>query len=222
MNNKYTQFNFTPYETHMLVWDKITENNRVLDLGCASGYFAKELLKKNCRVWGIDADEQVVKEAKKYCIDAKVIDFDDIDTLPFKKSFFDYILLLDILEHLRNPDKLLKLLRKYLKRDGKIIISVPNVAFISIRLALLRGKFDYRKIGIMDETHLHFYTKKSLIDLIRKSGWKIVDFDTASGFSQITLIGKYLKHIPKYWQYRITKLMPTVLGYQFIGVCTVR
>ncbi len=217
--SKYTVFNPTPYEAHRLVFEKIRPDSKVLDLGCASGYFAKELLKKNCRVWGIDADKEAVAEAKKYCVDAKVMDLDEFSPR-FNRGAFDYILLLDVLEHLRNPDKLLKSLRNYLEKEGTIIISVPNVAFISLRLALLRGKFEYQKTGIMDESHLHFYTKKALIDLITKCGLKIVDFDAASGFSQITLIGKYLNSIPKYWQYRITKLFPTLLGYQFIIVCS--
>ena len=220
MAKKYTEFNNTPYEAHRLVWERIGEKSNILDLGCARGYFAKDLLKKNCRVWGIDADKEAIAEAKKYCVETKVVDLDNSNSLPFKNNSFDYILLLDVLEHLRNPEKLLKSLKRYLKMDGKVIISVPNIAFLSIRLALLWGKFDYKKTGIMDESHLHFYTKKTLIDLITKCGLKIIDFDTASGFSQITLIGKYLNHVPKYWQYRITKLFPAILGYQFIAVCS--
>ncbi len=225
--SKYTVFNNTPYEAHRLVLERIKPNSKILDLGCARGYFAKELLKKNCRVWGVDSDKEAIEEAKKYYVEAQVADLDSISPgrspfghLPGVKDFkFDYILLLDVLEHLKNPEKLLKSFKKYLKNDGKIIISVPNIAFLSIRLALLRGKFDYQKTGIMDESHLHFYTKKTLIDLITKCGLRIIDFDTASGFSQITLIGKYLNRIPKYWQYKITKLFPTLLGYQFIIVC---
>lgn len=220
MNSKYTSFNHTPYEAHWVVREKIREDSDVLDLGCASGYFAKELLQKNCRVWGIDADKGAIAEAKKYCKEVRVVDLDDFSPRFNRGGIkFDYILLLDVLEHLRNPDKLLKSLRRYLKSGGKVIISVPNIAFISLRLSHMMGKFDYQKTGIMDESHVHFYTKKTLIDLITKCGLKIIEFDVASGFSQITLIGKYLNRIPKYWQYRITRLFPTILGYQFIIVC---
>src|SRR3989338_5388597 len=155
MAKKYTEFNNTPYEAHRLVWERIGEKSNILDLGCARGYFAKELLKKNCRVWGIDADKGAVQEAKKYCVDAKVADLDELSSR-LNRDTFDYILLLDVLEHLRNPHRLLKLLRKYLKKDGEIIVSVPNIAFISLRLSHMAGKFDYKKTGIMDESHLHF------------------------------------------------------------------
>src|SRR3989344_7324364 len=211
--SKYTVFNHTPFEAHVMVFERIKPSSKILDLGCASGYFAKELLKKNCRVWGMDADKEAVQEAKKYCVEVKVADLDELSSR-LNRDTFDYILLLDVLEHLKNPEKLLKLLKKYLNRDGEIIVSVPNIAFISLRLSHMAGKFDYKKTGIMDESHLHFYTKKTLIDLITKCGLKIIDFDTASGFSQITLIGKYFNSVPKYWQYRITKLFPALLGYQ--------
>ncbi len=237
---KYTTFNLTPFETHMLVYERIKSGSDVLDVGCATGYFAKELMKKNCKVWGIDWDKNAIKEAKKYCEEVYMVDLERISDpstirgvmasqvqpatsevssgfLPFKKKF-DYILLLDVIEHIKNPESVLNILKKYLKKNGKIIVSTPNIAFISIRLSLLFGKFNYQKMGIMDENHIHFYTKKTLLELINKCGLKLLELDTASGFSQITKIGKYLNYIPKYWQYKITKIFDTLLGYQFVAV----
>lgn len=215
---KYSTFNPTPYETHMLVYESIVPESTVLDIGCATGYFAKELNKKNCRVWGMDSDGIALTQAKKYCRKTFFCDLEKIKSIPFGMKF-DYILLLDVIEHLHNPRNILTLSQKYLKKDGRTIISTPNIAFISIRVALLFGRFKYRKLGIMDEKHIHFYTKSSLIDLLKKSGLKIENIDTASGFSQITIIGKYLNMIPKYWQYRITKIWDTFLSYQFIAYC---
>lgn len=216
----YSTFNPIPYETHMLVYENITSDSTVLDIGCATGYFARELKKKNCRVWGMDSDRVALIQAKKYCKDTFLLDLETCSgvTLPFRRKF-DYILLLDVIEHLHNPENILALVNKHLKKDGRIIISTPNIAFISIRLALLFGRFRYRNLGIMDEKHIHFYTKSSLIDLLQKSGLYIERIDAASGFSQITKIGKYLNIIPKYWQYRITKMWDTLLGYQFIAYC---
>lgn len=222
MRNKYTQFNKTPYESHMLVYDLIKNGSKVLDVGCAEGYFAKELQKKNCSVWGIEIDSYAAKKAKKFCKEVFVRDIDKINTLPLKKGFFDYILLLDIIEHLKDQLSLLKFIQLYLKKGGSIIISTPNIAFISIRLGLLTGHFDYQKMGIMDKTHLHFYTKTSLQEIIKNSGLVVDKIDVASGFSQITLCGKYLNHIPKYWQYNITKLWDTLLAYQFIALCSIK
>jgi len=216
---KYSQFNPTPYESHMLVYGRIERGSEVLDIGCAAGYFAKKLKEKQCRVWGIDSDKQSAQIAQKYCQKVIVADLEQIKKLPFRKKF-DYILLLDILEHLENPPSVLNLIKPCLESTGKVIVSVPNIAFLSVRLALLFGNFNYQKLGILDENHLHFYTKKTFQKLLKDSGFKIEEIEASSGFSQITKIGKYLNHIPKYWQYKITRLRDTLLAYQFIAVCT--
>ncbi|OGG12676.1 hypothetical protein A3D77_04125 [Candidatus Gottesmanbacteria bacterium RIFCSPHIGHO2_02_FULL_39_11] len=217
---KYTVFNPTPFESHRLVLDKINENSKVLDLGCATGYFDRELIKKDCEVYGVDVDAESVKEAKKYCRKTAVLDLERTKRFPFGKNSFDYILMLDLIEHLKNPENLLITSKKYLKKEGKIIISTPNIAFISIRLALLRGKFQYSNLGIMDETHVKFFTRSTLEKLIKDSGLKIAEMDCSSGFSQITQIGKYLNYLPKYIQYEITRRWMSFLAYQFIVTCT--
>lgn len=222
MKAKYTSFNSVPYESHMLVFKEIAAGSKVLDMGCASGYFARELKKKNCRSWGVDNDKEALKIAKKYCEEVALQDLDQPLQLPFKKKFFDDILLLDVLEHLKNPELLLEQIKPFLGPNGKMIISVPNIAFISIRLALLRGKWQYVKTGIMDESHLRFFTKNTLTHLIDQCGYHLDKIDVASGFSQITLIGKYLNKLPKRWQYEITRLFPTLLGYQFIAIVSLR
>lgn len=236
----YTSFNPTLYETHTLVYARIEPGSEVLDVGCATGYFAKKLLEKDCKIWGIDSDKEATKVAKKYCEEVIVADLEALTNpftpgesssgrktslrntpsvfLPFRKKF-DYILLLDVIEHLRNPKSVLQMLKPYLKSYGKLIISTPNIAFISVRLSFVLGKFIYKDFGILDKSHLHFYTKKTFIELINSCGLKIIDMDVASGFSQITKIGKYLNYIPKYWQYKITKRLNTLLGYQFIAIC---
>lgn len=214
---KYSLFNPTPYEAHQLIFDKIPSGSAVLDIGCATGYFAQELKKKSCKTWGVDIDAEALNFAKKYCNDVFQADLNSLKTLPFKKNSFDVILLMDVIEHLTNPNQLLSGIKQYLKPSGKLILSTPNIAFLSIRLALLRGKFEYTKMGIMDETHVKFYTKKILLGLLSKNGWKLQTLDMSSGFSQITAIGKYLNYIPKSVQYQITKNFDTLLAYQFIG-----
>ncbi|MCL4338977.1 class I SAM-dependent methyltransferase [Patescibacteria group bacterium] len=218
MKLKYNHFNIVPFETHMLVYDKIKTGSKVLDAGCASGYFARELKKKNCKVWGIDSDKNAIRQAKRYCVDTFAADVETLSSIPFRQKY-DYILLLDVIEHLKNPNHILQTAKKYLNTKGEIIISTPNIAFLSSRLSHFAGKFEYRDTGIMDNNHIHFYTKKSLIDLIKRNGLKLKTFDTASGFSQISWFGHYLNHIPKIWQYKITRLFDTLLAYQFIAFC---
>jgi len=89
---------------------------------------------------------------------------------------FDYILIGDVLEHLENPGSILSLLNKFLKINGRLVMSLPNVAHYSMRFGLLFGDWDMAETGILDKTHLHFYTLKSAKELLKNSGWKIVDF----------------------------------------------
>ena len=222
MNLKYTEFNFTLYEVHTMVFSRIEERSKVLDIGCATGYFAKELQNKNCKTWGVEVDREAAKVAEKYCERVEVADLEREKKLPFKKGVFDYVLFLDVLEHARNPQEILQYSNQFLKRDGYIIISTPNIAHISMRLKLLFGNFDYEKKGIMDETHIHFYTRKTLQELIQKSGLYCSELIYSSDFGQLPYVGRFLKKIPKVYQYLITRIISTLLGVQFIAICSKR
>lgn len=219
---KYTTFNNREYEVHKLVCDLIREESFVLDIGCSNGYFGKELQKRNCKTWGVEVDCEAVKVAEQYCEKIEVADLEKEKKLPFKKGMFDYILFLDVLEHVRNPQENLHYFSQFLKPDGKILLSTPNIAHISVRLKLLFGNFDYEKKGIMDEAHVHFYTRKTLQELIQKSGLYCTELLYSSDFGQLPFVGRIAKKIPKIYQYVITRSMPTLLGVQFVAICTKR
>lgn len=216
---KYTKFNPISYESHMLVYDKVREKSKVLDVGCATGYFAKKLKEKDCKVWGIEQNPEAAKIARKYCEKVVVADIESSRKLPLSEKFFDYILFLDLLEHLRDPAKVLSFFTSYLAEGGYIIISAPNVAHISIRTRLLMGKFNYEKLGIMDETHLRFFTKSTLIKMIENSGLEVQEIDYSSDLGQLPALSRITKHIPKILQYKITRLFDTLLAVQFIVLC---
>ena len=222
MTIKYSKFNPIPYEAHVVVLGKIRKKSRVLDIGCATGYFAKKLQEKKCQVWGVDTNKKAATAARKYCQEVIIGDVENMGSRPVKKNFFDYILFLDILEHLKNPLNVLSSFLKQAKKEGIIIISVPNIAHISIRLRLLFGHFDYEKMGIMDEFHLHFFTKKTLLKLINQAGLKIIDLDYSADFGQVPFLGKFARKIPKKYQYLITRIFNTILAVQFIAVCEKR
>jgi 2-polyprenyl-3-methyl-5-hydroxy-6-metoxy-1,4-benzoquinol methylase len=101
-----------------------------------------------------------------------IVDLDD-QKLPKFDNKFDLIVLGDVLEHLKRPDIILKNLKELLASHGRIIISVPNIAQIKIRLKLLLGNFDYQDYGIMDRTHLKFFTQKTIKNLIIQAGYQI-------------------------------------------------
>lgn len=215
---KYSQFNCREYETHKLIFDLIPRNTYVLDLGCASGYFSKELLKKSCVIDGVDSDIRYLKEARKYCRNTFLCDFENIKECTLPTRQYDVILLMDVLEHIKNRS-ILSEIHKLVRSEGEFVLSTPNIAHISVRMNLLFGKLRYTKTGILDESHVHFYTKETLIEELESSNWQIQSITTSSDFGQIPVIGRFARHIPKRIQAIITGLFPTLFGVQWIVVC---
>lgn len=180
----------------------VPSGSRVLDLGCWTGRLGEKLKKeKGCFVVGVDIDGEALSGAEKREDKVLAIDLDQPERLmkALESEVFDYILALDVLEHLKNPGKLLSSLKIFLKKNGKMIVSVPNVANIDVRLSLLLGKFEYMRSGILDETHLRFFTFSSIKSLLEKSGWKI---------EKVYSNGRKLR-----------KVWPGLFAFQFIFVC---
>lgn len=167
---KYNGYNPT-------VYNLIAPNSIVLDVGCATGKLGMNLSKnKNCICYGIEYDKESAEEAKKYnkiVVEISLDNLKDIDSLPFQKEFFDYIVFADVLEHLKYPEEVLGPFKKYLKKEGKIICSIPNIAYYKKRLMLLFGNFEYEDYGICDRTHLRFFTYNSMIKLFERNSLKV-------------------------------------------------
>ena len=216
MKYHYDEFNKNEYESHRLALGCIDPGSKILDVGCATGYFARQLTKKNCETWGVDNDKLALKKASKYCKKVILSNVDEVSSLTVPKKYFDYIVILDVIEHLRQPKNILSLAKHYLKDGGKIIISVPNIAHASIRWMLLKGEFRYTTTGILDETHVHFYTQKSIIDLLKKMGYKIIKIIPTNGMCKVPLLYIITDRLPTSWQYRLVELIPDLFSYQFI------
>ncbi len=147
----------------------VGENKRVVDFGCATGYFARFLTNKGCQVTGVEVNSQAAKSAEQYCEKVIVADLDFVslaEILP--EQAFDVAVFGDVLEHLRNPWRVLKETRELLKPEGYVVVSIPNIAHGAIRLALLQGDFEYMELGILDNTHLRFFTRKTVETLFER------------------------------------------------------
>ncbi len=156
----------------------IGENKRVIDFGCATGYFARLLTNRGCEVIGVEVNPKAAKVAKKYCDKVIVADLDfvslnDILSKHILDKKFDVAVFGDVLEHLRNPWKVLEETRNILELQGYVVASIPNIAHGAIRLALLQGNFEYKQLGILDNTHLRFFTRKTVEELFEDSGYLI-------------------------------------------------
>jgi 2-polyprenyl-3-methyl-5-hydroxy-6-metoxy-1,4-benzoquinol methylase len=174
---KYTRFNDEPGSAHMLVVDLVPEGARVLEFGCATGYMSEVLkTRKRATVTGIEIEAEAGELAKEHCKrviigDAEELDYDEL----LGDERFEAILFVDVLEHLKEPGDLLRRIRPFLADDGVVLASIPNIAHGSVRLALLAGEFRYRRTGLLDDTHVRFFTRAGIHDLFESSGFVIAD-----------------------------------------------
>lgn len=221
MNSPY-QLNLSPFDAHTKLLHFVGENKRVLDVGCASGYLAELLKAQDCTVVGIEPDPQAAAQARHHCEEVLCGDVERMEFLPRFASFFDVILMGDVLEHMRDPGQALRSLRGYLKPDGAFVISTPNVANYAIRFSLLFGRFDYRDQGIMDRSHVRFFTWTTLKKLLKDSGLDIQEEEITPGLfcwrpyhlTVSRLIYKF--SALGEWEYKLARTFKTLFAFQFI------
>jgi 2-polyprenyl-3-methyl-5-hydroxy-6-metoxy-1,4-benzoquinol methylase len=211
----YTE-KFSPYSSHRRIIDSVAPGSRVLDVGCAGGYMARALADKGCTVVGVDSHDD--PGAKQACARYYVADLDGGDWQPEERDF-DYVLFADVLEHLRDTS-ILERCKKWLRPGGRIIASTGNIALWFMRLQLLTGRFTYSPRGILDETHVHLYTRDSFRDLIKTAGfeiekedWTVIPVekiaDMVPAFAQATSVIDAI-------QYQIARWKPELFAYQFV------
>ncbi len=186
----------------------VPEGSKVLEIGCATGFMGEYLIKKkNCQVFGVELGRDEAEIAKTKLSRVVVGDIEDFQTFLQVKKFgkFDIIFATALIEHLKDPWNALKTWKVLLKPKGAIIISTSNIAHWSIRLSLLKGEFIYDKYGILDNTHLRFFTTKSFRKLVKDCGYTIeysgLDAE-GGGYPKVSLIG--------------SKLFPNLFTYQMV------
>jgi 2-polyprenyl-3-methyl-5-hydroxy-6-metoxy-1,4-benzoquinol methylase len=164
--------------TLALQFEMIGRDKNVLELGCATGRVTRYLtVRLGCRVTGVEFDPQAAELARPFCQRLVVGDLEADATLRQAAGAYDIILAGDVLEHLREPARVLAALHNSLKPGGYWVISVPNVAHWSVRKELLRGRFDFTDTGVMDQTHLRWFTVKTLSEMIAQAGYAVKYLD---------------------------------------------
>ncbi len=204
-----------PFSSHTKIINLVERGKTVLDVGCSKGFLAEELKKKGCTITGVDNNREDLREAGKYYDRTFLLDIEN-DAI---KGKYDIIILGDILEHLSEPEKVLKNIIKSLNKEGYIILSVPNIANIYARLKLLFGNFDYEEKGIFDKTHLRFFTIKSFNKLIREAGYSVIKFDSTPIpiYLSFPNVSKSLLKPFYYLLNILNKLYPRMFAYQLIA-----
>ena len=149
------------------------ETIHVLEIGCGLGATLAEIqyLYPNAQVYGMELVPEVVTVGKKV-LNVVQGDIEKID-VPFDNVEFDYIILADVLEHLHNPENILRKLTKRLKKGGAFLCSIPNIMNLSVLYPLVCGSFVYEDSGILDRTHLRFFPLDSIYRLFNQCGFDI-------------------------------------------------
>ena len=160
--------------THARVVQLVGTNKKVLELGCSTGFMSRVLRERGCHVVAVEEDAAAAERARPSCARVIVGDVERLDLgRALGKARFDVIVAADVLEHLKDPLRLLRGLKRFLADDGWVVASLPNVAHGSVRLALLGGEFRYNPTGLLDRTHLRFFTRDSLQKLFDDAGFLI-------------------------------------------------
>jgi 2-polyprenyl-3-methyl-5-hydroxy-6-metoxy-1,4-benzoquinol methylase len=172
---KYTQFQDDPASTHSKIVSLVPPATRVLEFGCATGYMTEVLRSRlGCTVVGIEIDRDAAALAEQHAERVIVGDAETIDyAAELAGEEFDVVMFADVLEHLKEPVDVLRRVRPFVAENGVVVASIPNIAHASVRLALLGGEFRYREWGLLDDTHLRFFTRASIQDLFEETGYVV-------------------------------------------------
>lgn len=199
------------------VMDRIKENGSVLDIGCGNGKFSGYLKRmKNSNITGIEISEKMARNAKRKLNKVIVGNIED-ENMHLPNSKFDQILLMDILEHTFNPELVLKKIIPVLKKNGEILVTLPNIANWKIRMGLMMGKFEYTESGILDDGHIRFFTYKSAVGLFDNVGLEFEFVDSVCTFPDFILKIQNRLPVLKLTDF-LSRSFPHFFAHQFLFV----
>src|SRR5438477_3227694 len=201
----------------ILRWLGAGQGRRLLDVGAADGLLSRQLTERGWRVTAIEGDPALAQAGARHCERMITLNLDR--EIPLGEGPFDVIVYGDVLEHLVDPLRVLVELDRSLGPNGVVIISVPNIAHLWIRLLLLVGRFDYLDRGILDQSHLRFFTERSLRAMLADAGLSIERFSaTPAPLYQILPVSWHRKLVAATHSINavIARKVRRLLGYQFI------
>jgi glycosyltransferase involved in cell wall biosynthesis len=191
---------------------------KILDVGVATGYLERELQARGHSVTGIEPNPEWAAEARGYCHELLEGSVESLD-LSGSNEKFDCVVMADVLEHLADPKSALEKVIPTLKPEGRAIISIPNFANLYVRLLVLFGLFSYQPKGILDATHLRFFTLRSIRLLVEEAGLEILSVRVTPlpmphlfpRLSRQAWFRRFCSGLD-----RVTRMLPGLLAYQFI------
>lgn len=194
----------------------IGHDKRVLELGCAAGTMTQHIKAQGCQVVAVEIDPELARFASPHC---ERLILGDLDTLDLAEALgeerFDVIVAADVLEHLKNPWRCLESLRGLLTAEGFVVISVPNIGHCAVASRLLSGRFSYRDKGLLDWTHLRFFTQPDLEAMLLKTGFIPTRWDNYERGATETEFAREWALLPETLRQALGQL-PQGEVYQFI------
>jgi 2-polyprenyl-3-methyl-5-hydroxy-6-metoxy-1,4-benzoquinol methylase len=168
------------------------EYSKVLEIGCNKGNF-RQFVRKPCEYWGIEPFEEAANVAKTK-MDKVLVDFYDNIVNEIPDNYFDLIIANDVIEHMEQPWNFLQSIKMKMTVNASIVLSIPNVRYYDNLKALLFHKdWKYEDCGILDITHLRFFTEKSIVRLLNENGFEIKEMQGINPIKVRKL------HLPLYW-----------------------
>ena len=208
-----------PGSSHDLLRRRIRElpaGLRLLDLGAAGGHLGRAVRDRCAYLAGVEPDPALPASAREGYDDWRAADALAAGTW---SQPFDAVVCADVLEHLARPEELLGSIRGWLREAGTLFVSVPNVANVTVRAALAAGRFPYADRGILDRTHLRFYTRRTACELLASSGF--APRSVAATAMPYELGHPLVAKVP--WRGPVrafasgsARVWPTLFGYQFV------
>jgi 2-polyprenyl-3-methyl-5-hydroxy-6-metoxy-1,4-benzoquinol methylase len=180
----------------------------ILECGCSTGFLSRQLAAGGSRVVGIEIDTEAAEKARQFCARVLSLDLNRPDWSKAVGEQFDLVTYGDVLEHLLEPQAVLRETQNVLAPGGRVLISLPNIAFWTVRAKLLLGRFEYEDMGLLDYTHLRFFTVHTARKMIEQAGYRVLLFRPVMG-------AKFTSHFRSMWQ-RLTNWFPNSLAFQML------
>ena len=188
---------------------------RLLDVGAAGGHLGRAVRPRCAFLAGVESDPGLPESAREGYDDWRPADLLDCGSWP---EPFDVVVFADVLEHIARPEEVLARAREWLRDGGRLFVSLPNVANVTVRAALLTGRFAYADRGILDRTHLRFYTRRSARRLIEDAGFAVLEVRATSMPYELALprLPGSGTALLRGFANASARVWPTLFGYQFV------
>ncbi len=214
-----------PYSSHTIIASALQRSGlagcRILELGVGDATLTEVMHRAGGEVFCVEMDPQFAELARPFAREVITANAEGLNYRLEQETKYDIIIAADILEHLADPETILSRLKAGLRRGGVLVVSLPNVANLYVRLNLLLGRFPYHTKGLLDQTHLRFYTLASMRKLLVKTGWVVDRVEVTS--IPIAVVFPFLRKRGFSWSLRLlhvaTSLFRGLLAYQGVLFC---